>query len=412
MLPRPAPCRFCAAPLRDTFADLGDAPLANAYPAAGSPERAEPRYPLHAFVCAQCGLVQLGESRDPRTLFCDYAYFSSFSDTWLEHARAYADMACRRFALGPATTVVEIGSNDGCLLRHFVERRIPALGVEPAANVARTAIAAGVPTRVAFFGRETARGLVAEGTRARLLIGNNVLAHVPDLLDFLAGVRIVLAPGGVATFEFPHLMRLIDETQYDTIYHEHFSYFSFTTARRIFAAHGLRLFDVEELPTHGGSLRIYACARAEHRPVHGRVSSLLAREATAGLTGLERYRAFGAQVQRVRRQLRSFLERARRDGRSVAGYGAPAKGSALLNGCGVGPDLLAYTVDRNPRKQGRFLPGTRVPVFAPDRIIETKPDYVLILPWNLRDEIVGQMAAVRRWGGRFVVPIPALEVCP
>jgi hypothetical protein len=404
-------CRFCGAGLGTTFVDLGLSPLANSYVEPEDLGKPEVFHPLHVFVCDRCLLVQLPESESPDAIFSDYSYFASYSDSWLAHARDYAAMATARFGLGPHSQVVEIASNDGYLLRWFVERGIPVLGIEPAGNVAEAAEALGIPTRVRFFGTQLARELVAEGIRADLVVGNNVLAHVPGLNDFVAGLRLLLAPRGVLTMEFPHLLRLMDEGQFDTIYHEHFSYFSFTTVRQVFAAQGLTLFDVEELPTHGGSLRIFAGhAGDESRPVEARVTELLAREERAGLQRLDTYGDFAARVEVVKRDLVRFLLDASEAGKQVVGYGAPAKGNTLLNYCGVRGDLLAYTVDRSPHKQKRYLPGTRIPIFAPERIAETRPDYVLILPWNLKDEVTRQMAHVREWGGRFVVAVPRLQV--
>jgi SAM-dependent methyltransferase len=404
-------CRFCGAPLSHVFVDLGASPLANSYLEPEDLGKAEPFYPLCVYVCSQCFLVQLPEEERPEAIFSDYAYFSSYSESWLRHAEAYAQAMIERFGFGPGHQVIEIASNDGYLLRWFKERGIPVLGVEPAKNVAEAAEAAGIPTLVKFFGETTARELVARGTRADLLVGNNVLAHVPDLNDFVAGLKILLAPAGVLTLEFPHLLRLLEEDQFDTIYHEHYSYFSFATVRKVFAAHGLTLFDVEELPTHGGSLRIY-CRHDEDgsQPVGKRVGDLLVREEAARLGCLETYRAFAERVRRVKRGLLRFLIQAKEEGKTVAGYGAPAKGNTLLNYCGVRTDFLDYTVDRSPHKQGRYLPGTRIPIHGPDRLRETRPDYVLILPWNLKEEIVEQMADVRSWGGRFVVAIPEVRI--
>jgi SAM-dependent methyltransferase len=408
-------CRFCGAPLSQVFVDLGVQPLANSYLEPADLGKAEPFFPLCVFVCGECFLVQLPEEEKPEAIFSDYAYFSSYSESWLRHAEAYARAMIERFGFGPGHQVVEIASNDGYLLRWFAERGIPVLGVEPAANVAEAARAAGIPTVVRFFGEATARELVAEGTRADLLVGNNVLAHVPDLNDFVAGLAVLLAPTGVLTLEFPHLLRLMAEDQFDTIYHEHYSYFSFATVQKVFAAHGLTLFDVEELPTHGGSLRIYARHDADvSKPVadrvDNRVGDLLAREEAAGLGRLETYGSFAERVRGAKRGLLRFLIQAKEEGRSVAAYGAPAKGNTLLNYCGVRTDFVDYTVDRSPHKQGRYLPGTRIPIHGPDRLRETRPDYVLILPWNLKEEIMGQMADVRSWGGRFVVAIPEVQV--
>lgn len=404
-------CRFCGAPLSEVFVDLGASPLANSYLEPEDLRKAEAFYPLCVYVCGECLLVQLPEEERPEAIFSDYAYFSSYSDSWLLHARTYAEAMIERFGLGAGHQVIEIASNDGYLLRWLKERGVPVLGIEPARNVAEAAEAAGIPTIVKFFGEATARELVAEGKRADLLVGNNVLAHVPGLNDFVKGLKILLTPSGVLTMEFPHLLRLMAEDQFDTIYHEHYSYFSFATVRKVFAAHGLTLFDVEELPTHGGSLRIFARHTEDaSKPVGERVADLLAREEAAGLGELEIYRSFGERVQRVKWGLLRFLIESKEAGKSIAGYGAPAKGNTLLNYCGVRTDFLDYTVDRSPHKQGRYLPGVRIPIHGPDRLRETRPDYVLILPWNLKEEIVEQMADIRSWGGRFVVAIPEVEI--
>ena len=404
-------CRFCSAPLTQTFVDLGLSPLANSLVAEKDLERQEARYPLHAYVCSECLLVQLGEFASPQDIFEDYVYFSSFSDSWVEHARRYAEQAIERFGLDESSSVVEIASNDGYLLQWFVERGVPVLGVEPAANVAAAAVERGIPTIVRFFGEETARDLVGEGRHADLLIGNNVLAHVPALNDFVGGMKVLLAPHGVVTMEFPHLLRLIEETEFDTIYHEHFSYFSALTVERVFAAHGLRLFDVEELPTHGGSLRIYAThAEGPSHEDTGNVTALVERERAAGLSDLATYAHFGERVREVREGLREFLEEARANGHSVAAYGAAAKGVTLLNYCGIGPELVEYVADRSPHKQGLYLPGVRLPIRSPEHVAETKPDYLLLLAWNLKDEIIQQMSHVREWGGRFVTPLPEVAV--
>jgi SAM-dependent methyltransferase len=385
-------------------------PFANAFLTAEQLERPEPCYPLHAHVCERCWLVQLDHSADPRELFSDYAYFSSVSESWLRHAQEYAEKIADRLTLGSHSLVVEVASNDGYLLRNFVQQDIPVLGIEPAANVAERATAIGVPTEVVFLGRETARRLQADGVVADLLIGNNVLAHVPDLNDFISGLATLLAPDGTLTMEFPHVLRLLEERQFDTIYHEHYSYLSLTAVQNSFARHGLALVDVEEIPTHGGSLRIYAKRSETADTVHPAVSDLLDRERSAGLLELDTYSRLGSDAEAVRRDLVSFLTTARQDGRRVLGYGAPAKGNTLLNYCGVSTELLAYTVDLSPHKQGRFLPGSRLPIAAPDRLLQDQPDYVLILPWNLKDEIVEQMSVVRDWGGQFVVPIPEVLV--
>ena len=404
-------CRFCGSPLRYTFVDLGMSPLANNFLSPDQLNRMEPFYPLHVYVCDRCFLVQLTEVVKPEELFTDYAYFSSYSETWLRHVAAYAESVTTRFGLNNRSLVVEIASNDGYLLQYFVAKGIPVLGIEPASNVARVATDRGISTLIKFFSEETARQLVGQGTRAALLIGNNVLAHVPNLNDFVKGMKTLLEPHGVITMEFPHLMRLMEENQFDTIYHEHFSYFSFMTVEKVFTVHGLTIFDVEELPTHGGSLRIYAGHIGDTvEPVGPRVTELIAREETAGFARLDHYLSFGEQVKETKRRLLDFLIRAKQDKKSVACYGAAAKGTTLLNFCGIRSDFIDYAVDRSPHKQGLFLPGTGIPVYHPQKVMETRPDYLLILPWNLKDEIMEQMAYVRDWGGRFVVPIPKVEV--
>ncbi|HRQ40412.1 MAG TPA: class I SAM-dependent methyltransferase [Chloroflexota bacterium] len=404
-------CRFCNTPLHHTFVDLGMSPLCESYVSAEMVNQMEPFYPLHVYVCTECFLVQLEEFVSPEHIFTEYAYFSSYADSWLQHVKAYTDLMVARFGLNEKSHVVEVASNDGYLLQYFVEKNIPSLGVEPAANVAKVAIEKGVPTRVEFFGVECARRMVAEGLSADLIAGNNVLAQVPDLNDFVGGLKILLKPQGVITIEFPHLMCLVAENQFDTIYHEHFSYFSFITAQKIFAAHGLTLFDVEELSTHGGSLRLYACHDDDgSKEVSARAVALQERELAAGLTDMAYYASFAEQVKETKRKLLEFLIQARRAGKTVVGYGAPGKGNTLLNYCGIRTDFLDYTVDRNPYKQGKFLPGTHIPIFHPDKIEETQPDYVLILPWNFKDEILAQLAYIREWGGQFVVPIPEVQV--
>jgi 2-polyprenyl-3-methyl-5-hydroxy-6-metoxy-1,4-benzoquinol methylase len=386
-------------------------PLANSYIEPDAQRSMERFYPLHAYVCSKCLLVQLQEFESPEQIFGDYAYFSSYSESWLEHARAYVEDVSARFGLTAANQVIEIASNDGYLLQYFQRKSIPVLGIEPAANVAKVAEAKGIPSRVAFFGTETARALAKEGRLADLLLGNNVLAHVPDLNDFVRGLKIALKPAGVITMEFPHLLRLMQQNQFDTIYHEHFSYFSFLTVQRIFAHHGLRIFDVRELSTHGGSLRIFAChSELAGHPTTTNVTALIKEENTAGLDKLPAYRDFAERVRLTKRRLLTFLIQAKQDGKTVVGYGAPAKGNTLLNYCGVRTDFMEYTVDRSPHKQARYLPGVHVPICHPDKIRETKPDYVLILPWNIRDEVMHQMAHIRDWGGKFVVPIPELTV--
>jgi SAM-dependent methyltransferase len=400
-------CRFCSAPLERVFIDLGMSPLANSYLRNEKAKQDERFFPLRAYVCGECFLVQLEEWEAPENIFGDYAYFSSYSDSWLQHAKSYVTRVIERFALGANSKVVEIASNDGYLLQYFVEADVPVLGIEPAQNVAAVARAKGIPTRVEFFGERAARTLRREGLRADLLIGNNVLAHVPNLNDFVKGMSLLLADAGVITMEFPHLMRLFDECQIDTIYHEHFSYFSFIAVEKIFAAHGLTLFDVEELPTHGGSLRIYAQhANKGWHPISHRVLDLRRREIDAGYANLDHYDAFEERAMETRQKLLSFLEDAKRQGKRVVGYGAPAKGNTLLNYCGITSDLIEYTVDRNPHKQGSLLPGSHIPILEPERINVTKPDYILILPWNLKREIVSQLSFARSWGAQFVVPIP------
>jgi len=406
-------CHFCKTPLRHTLVDLGMSPLCESYVPAERLNDMEPFYPLHVRVCHRCFLAQVGVYVGSDEIFTEYAYFSSFSDTWLKHAADYVDMIVNRLNLGKTSLAVELASNDGYLLQNFVKKGIPALGVEPAANVAKVAVDKGVPTLVKFFGRETARTMVAAGQQADLVIGNNVLAQVPDLNDFVGGIRLVLKPQGVATLEFPHLMKLMAENQYDTIYHEHFSYFSFITVEKIFAAHDLILFDVEELPTHGGSIRIYARHKEDNSKAVGkRVLELRERELSAGFDRMETYSTFGEKVKESKRKLLEFLIQAKRSGKRIVGYGAPGKGNTLLNYCGIRTDFLDFTVDRNPYKHGKFLPGTHIPILTPDKLAAAKPDYVLILPWNFKDEIIKQMAVIREWGGKFVVPIPTVEVIP
>ena len=404
-------CRFCGAALCHTFVDLGMSPLANTYLTPPQLRQMEPFYPLHVYVCGRCFLVQLEEFTSPEQIFSNYAYFASYSDTWLHHARSYVEMVSPRFGLNTQSQVVEIASNDGYLLQYFVAKGIPVLGIEPAANVAATAIEKGIPTRVEFFGEDMARRLVMEGWQADLVVGNNVLAHVPALNDFVRGLKILLKPQGTMTLEFPHVLRLMAENQFDTIYHEHFCYFSLFTIEQLFAACGLTIFDVEELPTHGGSLRIYA-RHAEDgcRIVSPRVTDLRASEEAAGLLSLDGYRSYAERVKETKRKLLAFLIAAKREGNSIVGYGAPAKGNTLLNYCGIRTDFIDYTVDRSPHKQGHFLPGTHIPIYHPDTIQETRPQYVLILPWNLTGEIIDQMGYIRDWGGQFVVPIPAVRV--
>ena len=407
----PAGCRFCGTKLRHSLVDLGMSPLCESYVSLEKANQMEAFYPLHVYVCDNCYLAQLEQYVSAEHIFSEYAYFSSYSDSWLEHASRYTDMIVGQLGLDGSSTVMELASNDGYLLQYFVRKGIKAIGVEPAANVAAAAEKKGVPTVVKFFGRDTARELAAQYGQVDLLIGNNVLAQVPDLNDFVGGMKTVLKPRGVITLEFPHLMRLMGENQFDTIYHEHFSYFSFITAEKIFARHDLALFDVEELPTHGGSLRIYGRHSADStKPIASRVVKMRKREEDAGFRRMETYGKFGEQVKETKRKLLEFLIRARREGKSVVGYGAPGKGNTLLNYCGIRTDFIDYTVDRNPYKQGKLLPGTHIPILHPDKIRETRPDYLLILPWNFKDEIMAQMSGIREWGGKFVVPIPEVRV--
>jgi SAM-dependent methyltransferase len=405
------PCRFCGAQLYQTFVDLGMSPLCETYPSAQEIRRGEVYYPLHVYVCTECFLVQLEEFERVENIFGDYLYFSSYSDSWLKHAENYCHKMTARLALHAQSFVVEVASNDGYLLQYFVKQGIPVLGIEPAANVAKVAVEKNVPTLVKFFGAKLADELVSKNGGADLVLGNNVLAQVPDLNDFVEGLKILLKPEGVLTLEFPHLLQLIKCNEFDTIYHEHFSYFSLLATRQILAAHGLKVYDVEELSSHGGSLRIYACrsesSSYETKPV---VDMLIAEEKRAGLDAPDGYRSFTAQVKQTKFELLDFLLNAAREGKSVAGYGAPGKSATLLHYCGIGKDLIEYTVDRSPHKQGRFLPGSHIPIYHPDRIRETKPDYVVILPWNLKTEITEQLKFIREWGGRFVVPIPKLVV--
>jgi SAM-dependent methyltransferase len=406
-------CRFCGTTFKHRVVDLGMSPLCESFLRADQLNQMEPFYPLNVWVCERCFLVQLEEYVTGEEIFSDYAYFSSFSDSWLNHARLYVDQMIDQLELTPTNRVVEIASNDGYLLQYFVKRGIPALGIEPAANVAKVAESKGVPTLVKFFGVETARELVANDQQADLILGNNVLAQVPDLNDFVGGLKILLAPSGVITIEFPHLLRTIEGNQFDQIYHEHFSYFSLYSVERIFAAHGLPIYDVEELPTHGGSIRIYAHhAEDTTRELTDRLLELRARESAAGVGTLAYYKDFESRVREVKQKLLEFLIDAKRDGKSVVGYGAPGKGNTMLNYCGIRTDFLDFTVDRSPHKHGKFLPGTHIPIFQPERLWEARPDYVLILPWNLKNEIMDQLAGIRAWGGKFVVPIPEVTIYP
>ena len=406
-------CRFCRAPLRATFVDLGMTPLANSYLAPDEMGAPEPTFPLHARICSACRLVQVDDVAAPEKIFGHYAYFSSYSTSWVEHARRFAVMAKQRWGLGSKSLVIEVASNDGYLLKHFVDMDVPVLGIEPAANVAEAARAAGVATDVSFFGRTTAERLRNEGYEADLIVGNNVFAHVPDINDFVAGFAVVLKPDGVVSLEFPHLLKLIEQTQFDTIYHEHFSYLSLYTTEKILAAHGLCVFDVTELPTHGGSLRVMATRMSSK--VHAESASLnkvRRDEATKAVEGDALYSGFEAKVRALRTAFVDFLRHAKANGKTVVAYGAAAKGNTLLNYSGVGTDLVDYVVDLNPHKQGCFLPGSRLPIYPPSRLSETKPAYVLILPWNLKDEIMAQIKYVRNWGGQFVIAVPTLTILP
>jgi SAM-dependent methyltransferase len=405
------PCRFCGTDLSRTLVDLGMSPLCETYPSPADLNRGETYYPLHVYICENCFLVQLDQYESAENIFGDYPYFSSYSDSWLKHCENYCNKMITKVGLDGRSLVTEVASNDGYLLQYFVQQNVPVLGIEPAANVAKVAVEKGVPTLVRFFGTELAEELAAEGRCADLVLGNNVLAQVPDLNDFVEGLRILLKPGGVLTLEFPHLLRLIEHNEFDTIYHEHFSYFSLLTTVRVLGAHGLRVFDVEELKTHGGSLRVYACRQENQtHAIEPTVQKVIGDEETAGLAAIEGYESFARRVKQTKVALLDLLLGAAREGKSVAGYGAPGKSATLLHYCGIGKDLVEYTVDRSPYKQGRFLPGTHIPIYHPDRIRETRPDYVVILPWNLKDEIMMQLQFIREWGGRFVVPIPKTTV--
>ena len=404
-------CRFCGSGLQRTFVDLGMSPLCETYPSAAQLNHGEMYYPLHVYICEICWLVQLEQYESAENIFSDYAYFASFSDSWLKHCQKYCnDMQCR-FGLGKDSFVAEVASNDGYLLQYFVGMGVPVLGIEPAANVAEAAVKKGVSTLVRFFGTEVANELASKGQAADLVLGNNVLAQVPDLNDFVEGLKVMLKPEGVLTLEFPHLLRLIELNEFDTIYHEHFSYFSLISAKKILEAHGLKLFDVEELKSHGGSLRIFACrSTSQTHPLEPRVQKVIDDEIHARLDRTEGYLSFAQQVRETKFALVDFLLKAAKEGKTVVGYGAPGKSATLLHYCGIGHDLISYTVDRSPYKQGRFLPGSRIPIHHPDKIRETKPDYIVILPWNLKEEIMAQMQYVREWGARFVVPIPTVTI--
>ncbi len=404
-------CRFCSAPLTQTFVDLGMSPICNDMIKPEQAKDMEPFYPLHTYVCNQCFLVQLEEFVSPENIFDDYTYFSSYSTSWLDHCKRYTDQMVNEQGINSQSFVIELASNDGYLLQYFKEKGIPHLGIEPARNVAEHAIEQGIATEIKFFGVETAQYVKQQYQQADLILGNNVLAHVPDINDFVGGMKVLLKPTGIITMEFPHLLNLMEYNQFDTIYHEHFSYLSWVAVERIFAHHGLTLFDVEELPTHGGSLRIYA-RHTEHtdRPVTARANELKQREIEAGLEKMDAYASYSEKVKETKRKVLEFLIQAKREGKTVAGYGAPGKGNTLLNYCGIRTDFMDYTVDRNPHKQGKLLPGTHIPVFGPEKIDETRPDYIFILPWNLKDEIIDQMSRAREWGAKFVVPIPEITI--
>lgn len=404
-------CRFCEHPLQHVMVSLGSTPLANAYLTRDQLDLKESSYPLDVYVCEQCFLAQLPEFECPENIFGDYAYFSSFSDSWLRHAERYVTEMISRFGIGKSSHVVEVASNDGYLLQYFVQKGIPVLGIEPAANIAEVAQKKGIPTDVTFFGAETARDLLARGKSADLLLGNNVLAHVPDLNDFVAGLKILLKPDGLITMEFPHLMQLMEQTQFDTIYHEHFSYFSFLSVQNIFAFHGLTIFDVDEIPTHGGSLRIYVQHKEfSGRPISDAVDHLLQREKNAGYATLDHYLGFGEKVEAIKKDFLTFLQQTKKAGKSVAAYGAAAKGNTLFNAFHVTKDDIDFVADRSPYKQNRYLPGNRIPVVDLNVIQEARPDYVVILPWNLKEEIMEQLSYISEWGGTFVIPIPRVHV--
>ena len=405
-------CRFCQSELKYVVVSLGKSPLSNSYLSEKQLHQVEPFYPLEVYVCQKCFLVQIEEAVSSKDIFSsDYAYYSSYSESWLQHCKGYTEMMINRFGFDKDSLVVEIGSNDGYLLQYFKQHNIPVLGVEPASNTAEAAKKIGIPTDIVFFDTSYAKRMMETGKPADLIVGNNVLAHNPNLNDFVEGLRIVLKSDGVVTMEFPHLLQLMEHNQFDTIYHEHFSYFSFLTVEKVFAAQGLTIFDVEELPTHGGSLRIYAGHKEDNtKPISDRVYGLKQREIDAGYEDINHYLTFGEKVKAIKRDILSFLIQAKNEGKSMVGYGAPAKGNTLLNYCGIRTDFLDYTVDRSPYKQNKYLPGTHIPIKHPDKIKEDKPDYVLILPWNIKGEIMQQMSYIREWGGKFIIPIPRVEV--
>jgi len=404
-------CRFCNSNLSKVFVDLGMSPLSNSFLTEDMLDKEEKFYPLAAFVCENCFLVQLPEIENPENIFSDYAYFSSYSETWLKHSENYVNEMLDRFSFDSKSLVVEIASNDGYLLQYFKKKEIPVLGIEPAANVAKVAEQNGVPTIVKFFSVKTANELLTDGKNADLIVGNNVLAHVPNLNDFVEGIRILLKPAGVITMEFPHILQLIQKKQFDTIYHEHFSYFSLLTVQKVFSAHNLTIFDVEELDTHGGSLRIFALhAKNDTIPISERVSELIEKEKKFGITNISTYTNFSEKCKAVKQSIREFFISAKNEGKKIVCYGAAAKGNTLLNYCGIGTDFVEYVVDRSPHKQGMYLPGTHIPITKPEKTRDTKPDYLVILPWNLKDEITKQMSYIRDWGGKFVIPIPEVKI--
>lgn len=403
-------CRLCGARLSHTVVDLGMSPPCESFLRADQVDQMEQYFPLKVLVCDACYLVQLKEYMSPEAIFSEYAYFSSFSTTWVAHAKKYCEAITRRLGLGRESLAVELASNDGYLLQHFLPLGVPVLGVEPAANVAQAALEKGIPTRIDFFGTRLADEMVTEGAAADLIIGNNVLAQVPDLNDFVGGMKILLKPEGIITLEFPHVEKLIAESQFDTIYHEHFSYFSLVTIDVLARRHRLKLIDVEELPTHGGSLRVYLAHEDSRHPVSDRVDELITRERKLGLTDMSTYASFEHKARKAKRDLLAFLIAAKNEGKSICGYGAPGKGNTLLNYCGIGPDFLDFTVDRNPYKHGRFTPGMHIPIGPVAAIDEARPDYILILPWNLKDEIIRQMSHVAAWGAKFIIPIPCVTI--
>ena len=404
-------CRFCDSPLKYTFVDLGVSPLANSYIHPDNSQKMEAFYPLHVYVCESCFLVQLDDFISPESIFREYSYFSGFSDTWLKHTKNYTDQIIERFHFNSSNLIIELASNDGSLLKNFKEKDIPVLGIEPAENVAKLAETRGIQTITKFFGVKTATELVIEKIHADLLLGNNVLAHVPDINDFVKGMKIILKPKGIITMEFPHLMQLMDNNQFDTIYHEHFSYLSLLTVEKIFAKHALTIFDVEELFTHGGSLRIFATHKENNSfKISPVVETMKTKEIQFGLNKINSYVNFSEKVKEAKRKILKFLISLKQDGMSIVAYGAPAKANTLLNYCGIGIDFIDYTVDISPYKQGLLLPGTRIPIFEPERIKKTKPNYILILPWNIKDEIIDQMSYIRDWGGKFIILIPEIEV--